>query len=230
MRRVRKWIGTGLLVASLGAVVAVGQASNGGTAASADENDSLPKSVGGVLRGLASRAGVIFIGQVQTIVWKEGVVEITFLVEKPVLGAAAGQYVEREWAGRWTGGQERYRVGQRAMFFLQTPSAAGLSSPVDGMTGVVSVVPTGADGIALLDARMLATRVVRPLGTAIVDADFGAVPVADAEAVVRNWQSPEVPEPKRVVLPGKAVVTPAHVRGAKVAAPEAPEEKVNDQR
>lgn len=163
-------------------------------------------SVAAVLRGLAARAGVVFVGQVRSIVPKDGVVEITFAVEQPVLGVLGGSYVMREWAGRWTGGQQRYRVGERAMFFLHAPSVspngdAGLSSPVDGMAGVVPVIPMGANADALLDVRMLAARVVRPMGSGMVDAGFGAIGLADAKTVVRRWRMEAETEPVRRVLP-----------------------------
>jgi hypothetical protein len=158
-------------------------------------------SVAGVLRGLASRAGVVFVGQVLSIVSKAGVVEITFQVQQPVIGVASGTYVLREWAGRWTGGQQRYRIGQRAMFFLHTPSVAGLSSPVDGMAGIVPLVPMGANVGALLDVRMLATRVARTAGSPMADMESGAIAFADAETVVSNWQAEQVPEPVKYPLP-----------------------------
>jgi hypothetical protein len=155
---------------------------------------------------LASRAGVVFVGQVETIEPKGGVVEVTFAVQQPVLGVVGGSYVMREWAGRWTGGQQRYWVGERAMFFLLAPSgsvhdAVGLSSPVDGMAGVVPVVPMGTNGRALLDVRWLAARVRRAVGTPLVDASTGAISLADAVAVTRSWQTDSVAEPKSVRLP-----------------------------
>jgi len=147
---IRGWVCGGLLLA--GAV--------GGTALAQQRDERAPaESVGAELRLLASRAGVMFVGQVEKIEVKDGaagemgggVVEITFSVEQPVLGVAGGSYVMREWAGRWTGGQQHFQVGQRAMFFLHAPSAAGLSSAVDGMMGVVPVAPMGANGQVLLD-------------------------------------------------------------------------------
>jgi hypothetical protein len=155
---------------------------------------------------LASRAGVVFVGQVQKIEPKGGVVEITFAVQQPVLGVVGGSYVMREWAGRWTGGAQRYWVGERAMFFLHAPSAAidggaGLSSPVDGMMGVVPVVPRGANGSALLDVRWLASRVRRAVGAPMVDASTGGIALADAVTVTKSWQTDLVTEPKSVRLP-----------------------------
>lgn len=178
----------------------------GGSGAKGQQSDAsvsaVPAaSVAGVLRSLASRAGVVFVGQVQSIVPKAGVVEITFLVQQPVLGGVGGTYVMREWAGRWTGGQQRYRVGQRAMFFLHAPSAAGLSSPVDGMAGVVPLIPMGANVNPLLDVRWLAARVMRPVGSPMVDAELGAVALADAKTVVTSWRLEQQPEPVQRSLP-----------------------------
>jgi hypothetical protein len=73
-----------LLAMGVGAGSAVGQ-----------QSDSPAASVAGVLRNLASRAGVIFVGRVRSIVPKDGVVEVTFLVEQPVLGVLSGTFVER---------------------------------------------------------------------------------------------------------------------------------------
>lgn len=191
--RVSGWVLWAAMCA--GSCGAVGQRA-GGVA-----TDLTATSVAGVLQNLASRAGVVFVGQVQRIVPKDGVVEITFLVEQPVMGVAGGTYVEREWAGRWSGGQHRYWVGQRAMFFLYAPSAAGLSSSVDGMAGAVPLVPMGAKADPLLDVRMLSTRVVRPVGSPMKDAGLGAIALADATSVVRNWQVRKQREIVRRPLP-----------------------------
>lgn len=158
-------------------------------------------SIASVLRSLASRAGIVFVGQVERIVPNGGVVEITFQVQQPVIGVVGGTYVLREWAGRWTGGQQRYRVGQRAMFFLHAPSAAGLSSPVDGMMGIVPLVPVGAGAPPMLDARWLATRVTRSVGSPMTTAETGAITLADAETVVKSWKVISVPEPVGHPLP-----------------------------
>jgi hypothetical protein len=163
-------------------------------------------SVGGELRGLASRADVVFVGQVQTIEAKGGVVEVMFAVQQPVLGEVGSTYVMKEWAGRWTGGRQRYWVGERAMFFLHaaktaSDGSAGLSSPVDGMNGVVPVVPMGANGKTLLDVRWLQARVQRRLGTSIANADKGGVELTDAVAVTKRWRTDTVTEPKGLRLP-----------------------------
>jgi len=191
--RVSGWVL--LLAMGAGSCGAVGQQAGGAAA------DLPATSVAGVLRSLASRAGVVFVGQVQRIVPKDGVVEITFLVQQPVMGVVGGTYVQREWTGRWSGGQQRYWVGQRAMFFLYAPSAAGLSSSVYGMAGVVPLVRMGAKADPLLDVRMLATRVVRPVGSSMRDAGLGAIALADARSVVTNWRVGKQPEIVRRPLP-----------------------------
>lgn len=214
----RRWIWSGLLAGALGWMgggwARAQRPVGGGVTGPA-------VSVGGELRAMAARAGVVFVGEVQRIVPKEGVVEITFLVQRPVLGVTGGRYVMREWAGRWTGGQQRYRVGQRAMFFLHAPSAAGLSSPVDGMAGVVPLIPMGANADAVLDARWLMARVVRRVGDSMGEADQGAVALTDAVMVVRHWRTETTMEPTRRSLPAgvgsaegpKDVPGPAQVRG-----------------
>jgi hypothetical protein len=167
-------------------------------------------SVAGVLRSMASRAGVVFVGHVQRIVPEGDVVEVDFQVEQPVLGVAAGPYVAREWAGRWTGGQQRYRLGQRAMFFLHAPGASGLSSPVDGMMGVVPVIPMGGKAGALVDVRWLATRVKRAVGEPLVGSNASAITLADATDVVSKWQV-QRPEPVLYPMPGGTTPRPVKV-------------------
>jgi hypothetical protein len=156
-------------------------------------------SVGAALRSLASRAGVVFVGRVTAVVPRGGVVEVSFAVEQPVLGAVGATYSMREWAGLWAAWQPRYRVGQRAMFFLHAPGAAGLSSPVDGMEGMVPVLATG-DGAPELDVRWLAARVLRASGAPIADAENGAVALSEARSVVAAWRTSQA-EPKQLPLP-----------------------------
>ena len=90
------------------------------------------------------------------------------------------------------------------MFFLHAPSAAGLSSAVDGMMGAVPVVPMGANGQALLDVRWLATRVRRGAGTPLAGVSGisqGAILLADGVAVAKAWRAHSLVEPKSVRLP-----------------------------
>jgi hypothetical protein len=160
-----------------------------------------PAGVSGVLRSLASRAAVVFVGQVESIKPNGGVMEIVFRVQQPAIGEVGSTYTLREWSGRWSGGQQHYRLGQRSMVFLYAPSAAGLSSPVDGMAGIVPLIPMGADSDPLLDVRMLATRVQRTEGSPMVDADFGSIALADALTMVAGWNRDPPPEPIKHPLP-----------------------------
>jgi hypothetical protein len=160
-------------------------------------------TVGDALRSLAARAGVVFVGQVTRIERKGGVVEISFAVQQAVAGRVGAIYKLREWGGLWAGGQARYRVGQRAMFFLRAPHGganvgAGLSSPVDGMDGVVPLVPMGADAVPLLDVRRLATRVLRARGQPMVGE---AVVLQDAARIVSAGKMEPKLEPALVQLP-----------------------------
>ncbi len=174
---------------------------------------------------------MVFVGQVEKIEPRGGVVEVTFTVQQPVLGVVGGSYVMREWAGLWTGGQEPFRVGERAMFFLHAPRGAaggeaggvGLSSPVDGMMGVVPVVPMGASGGALLDVRWLEARVRRTPGTPLAGASTGAIALADAVAVTRGWQTDAVAEPRRVRLPDGVLASPREGTQGQDAAPQGKE-------
>lgn len=140
-------------------------------------------SVGGAMRRLASRAGMVFVGQVIRVEHRGGVVEITFKVDEVVQGKVGATYTLREWGGLWIAGQQRYPLGQRAMFFLRTPTDSGLSSPVDGMDGVVPVVPMGGHAAPLLDVRRLATRVQRAVGEPMRGE---AVALTDAVTAVRG--------------------------------------------
>ncbi|HSY34242.1 MAG TPA: hypothetical protein VK814_00690 [Acidobacteriaceae bacterium] len=197
-----------------GVLLAVGAVGGGAVGVAAQQQDERApaESVAGELRLLGSRAGVVFVGQVRKIESKDGtgggtdsgVVEITFSVEQPVLGVVGGSYVMREWAGRWTGGQQHLQAGQRAMFFLYAPGASGLSSAVDGMMGAVPVVPMGANGAALLDVRWLATRVRRAAGASLAGVtgiSQGGIALADGVAVTRDWKTGGLAEPKGVRLP-----------------------------
>jgi hypothetical protein len=191
-------------------ITAAAEQTPGADASSANTARHEPANVAGVLRSLASRAAVVFVGQVESIQPNGGVMEVVFRVEQPVVGEVGETYTLREWSGRWAGGQQHYRLGQRSMIFLYAPSAGGLSSPVDGMAGVVPLIPMGADAEPLLDVRMLATRVERSEGTPIADADFGAIALADALAVVAAWDRGPLPEPVKHPLPVGLRPHPVH--------------------
>ncbi len=91
--------------------------------------------------------------------------------------------------GAGTGGQQHFQVGERGLFFLHAPNAAGLSSAVDGTIGSVPVVPMGANGKALLDVRWLATRVRRAAGVPLEGASEGGIALADGVAVTKGWRT-----------------------------------------
>jgi hypothetical protein len=119
---------------------------------------SPPSDIGAALSAMSAQAAVIFAGEVQsvkrtgatstTLGGSAGIVEIQFQVENAVKGVVAGStYTMREWAGLWNGistanglgggGLECFHVGERALYFLRAPGPGGLSSPVDGMDGVL---------------------------------------------------------------------------------------------
>jgi hypothetical protein len=157
--------------------------------------------VASVMHSLSARAGIIFVGQVEKIQPNGGVVDIVFSVQQHVAGEVGETYTLREWSGRWAGGQQRYTVGERAMIFLYPPNAAGISSPVDGMAGVVPMIPMGADQEPMLDVRFLETRVERPVGAPIADSDFGAIALNDALAIVGGSEQAPPPSPIKRPLP-----------------------------
>ena len=158
-------------------------------------------TVGAALRNLASRSGVAFVGRVLKIERGSGVVDVVFQVEKPLFGQVGATYTLHEWAGLWTSGQYRYSVGQHVAIFLYAPGKSGLSSPVDGMEGILPIVQESADSEPLVDIRRLAARVQRKVGDPIADAVNGAMKLTDAADTVANWNQLLRPEPARQPLP-----------------------------
>jgi hypothetical protein len=158
-------------------------------------------TVGAALRNLASRSGVAFVGRVLKIERGAGVVDVVFQVEKPMLGQVGATYTLHEWAGLWSAGQSRYSVGQHVAIFLHAPGKAGLSSPVDGMEGILPIVQESADSEPMVDVRLLAARVQRKVGEPIADAANGAMKLTDAADTVANWDQLLRPEPVRRPLP-----------------------------
>lgn len=135
-----------------------------------------------VLAGMEARAGAIFAGEVVAIrrtgqegragaesggiagdgldSATSGMVEVEVRVDDAIRGCSAGShYVLREWPGLWLNKSPRYRVGERALWMLYPPNAAGLSSPVGGMAGVVPLSGRGRAMVA--DLRWVQTRVAR---------------------------------------------------------------------
>jgi hypothetical protein len=124
------------------------------------------QTVTDVLHEMSDRAGVIFMGQVLAVRLPigvgpaSGVVEVDFRVDQAILGCRTGQpYVLREWGGLWAGGAERYRVGQRLLMLLHSPSAGGMSSPVGGLDGAIPI-RQGAGGNA--EVGVVAESLVAP--------------------------------------------------------------------
>jgi hypothetical protein len=149
----------GLRIVALAAGAACGQTA------------SAPETVVDVLHEFSDKAAVIFAGQVLAVRRPgTGVVEVEFRVDEAIRGCSAGApYVLREWDGLWTGGAQRYRVGQRLLMLLHAPSAAGMSSPVGGMDGAIpirqgsgaSTESAGAAQPPYVDLRWLGARVPR---------------------------------------------------------------------
>jgi hypothetical protein len=168
-------------------------------------------TLGDTLRHLSAHAGTAFLGTVQTIELptpaQPGVVTITFQVITPVLGSPGSVFTVHEWAGLWTLGRQRYTLGQRALFFFHPPNDAGLSSPVDGMEGIIPLIPTTADAPLLLDMRRLATRVLRSVGDPLPFADTSAITLTDAVTVLTR-SNPDF-EPTLHPLPAGVQPTPA---------------------
>lgn len=114
------------------------------TPACTQDTAPTPGTVEEALHQMSDSAGVIFVGEVTAIRWREGengasgVVEVAFRVDEAVRGCSDGAtYTLHEWAGLWAGGTPRYRVGQRLLMMLHAPGAAGVSSPVGGMAGAI---------------------------------------------------------------------------------------------
>ena len=102
-----------------------------------------PAGVDAVLLGMAKQAGVIFAGHVLAVDRNDasGFVDIHFRIDEPVRGCPrTGVYVLREWAGRWIGHPEPYRVGQRWLMLLTPRGPSGMSAPVFGGDGAVPII------------------------------------------------------------------------------------------
>lgn len=107
-----------------------------------------------VLPRIVQAAGIIFSGRVTSIARASAPARasssktpastaVTFKVEHAMRGTSAGQSLTiHEWAGLWTKG-ERYRVGERVLLFLYSPSKLGLTSPVAAGIGRFSVNSKG---------------------------------------------------------------------------------------
>jgi hypothetical protein len=129
VRQIFKWI-------LLSGLLDTGVCARAQTAVSTSTNAALVE--------MAGRAGVIFVGTVLSVDRKDaaGYVDVRFRVEDGIAGCrTGGVYGLREWAGLWTGAP-RFGVGQRLLVLLHMRGPAGMSSPVDGMAGVIPVSGT----------------------------------------------------------------------------------------
>ncbi|QHN02275.1 hypothetical protein FTO74_01970 [Granulicella sp. WH15] len=110
-----------------------------------------PATTDEVLLSMAAQAAVIFAGHVISIDRADaaGYVDVQFRIDEAVRGCPrTGFYILREWAGLWTGGVERYKVGQRLLMLLHARGPSGLSSPVNGLDGAIALLPGGVAPLA----------------------------------------------------------------------------------
>ena len=163
-----------------GAVAAVAMTSlaYGQTSATGVDPGTVPQNIEDALHQMSDKAAVIFVGQVIAIKRGgtnsiAGVVEVDFRVDQAIRGCSPGTYSLHEWAGLWAADDQRYRVGQRLLMLLHAPSAAGMSSPVDGLDGAIpirgvdtSVLATnGATGrqVSVADLRWVGVKLLHPV-------------------------------------------------------------------
>ncbi len=114
-----------------------------------------------VFRQLVRSAGIIFSGRVIFIGHAASPLRpnpacttVTFQVENAIRGASRGRNLTiHEWAGLWMSG-ERYRVGERVLLFLYSPSNLGLTSPVAGALGKFTM---DSQGQIVMSALHIAT-------------------------------------------------------------------------
>jgi hypothetical protein len=132
-----------------------------------------------VFRQLVRSAGIIFSGRVTFIGHAASPsrpdpasTTVTFHVENAIRGIAAGQTLTiHEWTGLWSSG-ERYRVGDRVLLFLYSPSKLGLTSPVSGALGKFVM---NSQGQVVLSGQHVATFAGDPVvgGKSVISfADF----------------------------------------------------------
>jgi hypothetical protein len=161
---------------------------------------------------MSDLAGTIFVGEVTAIREQSdqqgasGIVEIDFRIDQAVRGCTAGStYTLREWAGLWEAGDQRYRIGQRLLMMLHSPTASGISSPVDGMNGAIPILPTtnsqvlaGADVATqplAADLRWIAAQLSRPTPYTDSNAQVTArsVPSVFSAATLQTAQQTPLP-------------------------------------
>ncbi|MGB6025103.1 MAG: hypothetical protein WA899_06305 [Candidatus Sulfotelmatobacter sp.] len=132
-----------------------------------------------VFRQLVRSAGIIFSGRVVFIGHAASPLRpnpacttVTFQVENAIRGAFRGRNLTiHEWAGLWTSG-ERYRVGERVLLFLYSPSKLGLTSPVAGALGKFTMDSQGQIVMSALHVATFAGDSFLAGKTVVSYADF----------------------------------------------------------
>lgn len=171
---------------------------------SVPSSNALPAGVSAVLADLASRASVIFTGEVLAVSPSAGAVDVRFHVENPIRNCPQnGDYILREWAGLWTANPNRYYVGQHLLMFLTARGPSGISAPVDTNDGILPLVATSPEPLAdssgkapadgpsaglTVDLRWLQTRVIRNSAASVLLNSLNAGASADAA-----WSGPVTP-------------------------------------
>jgi hypothetical protein len=158
---------------------------------------------------MSDAAGVIFVGEVTAIRQRagengaSGAVEVDFRVDEAIRGCTAGStYTMREWAGLWTAGDSRYRIGQRLLMLLHAPGAGGMSSPVGGADGAIPVRGTStmpqavsasvASTPLIADLRWVGTRLQRvvPYATSPIVTGVSQQPAVNGDVSTAAPQAP----------------------------------------
>lgn len=161
-----------------------------GTQPATQQTGTQQTGTGAVLMDMASRAAIIFCGQVMSVARHDaaGVVEITFRVDQAIKGSPGATYVLREWAGRWVGHGERYAIGSNLLLLLTAPGPAGLSAPVDGGDGAIPVIAgAAAPGPATPDTLAAAPDTIADLRLLAARAERNVTPAADTRQPATPW-------------------------------------------
>ena len=149
-----------------------------------------PSNVADALQQVARQAAVVFTGSVLSVTGDAtGGATVRFAVEQGVRGVASGGGYTMH-VSAWTGGAERYFPGERALFLLTAPSAAGYSAPVMGERGIV---PLSGDAlVGNLDLRWIATGVQRARPGASPVTQTAAVRIAAGEKLSASASAPAI--------------------------------------
>jgi hypothetical protein len=213
------------------------------TIAPAQETAPVPQTLEEALHQLSDAAGVAFVGEVVAIRHRSGengssgVVEIDFRIDQAVRGCSADAiYTLREWAGLWSGGDQRYSIGQRLLMLLHTPGATGVSSPVGGMAGAIRIRGSATELAAENTAAngILSTASALTASASSTPAETPATPmIADLRwvgtRVQRTINYEPVPAPSKIPAAAKiSSSAQADVSEASTAAQQAPVSVVVD--